>query len=178
MNYKNNIKKHWIIRVADGKNFKNSIHPFWGIKRGKHGSIKGFILNNINTGDILWFCTNKFNGGKAIGMAEYTILYDRNDEPLIQINTYSNKEQGWEGDDDWSLQMHYTKLYNTARTTCSASTSKNRRRSLRVSLLPNPSVPKLNNPPGTHGCIWSETIFKLSDTATNGPFLPFKSVSR
>ena len=115
MNYKNNIKKHWIIRVADGKNFKNSIHPFWGIKKGKHGSIKGFIVNNIKSGDILWFCTNKRNGGKAIGMAEYTTLYDRDDEPLIQINTYSNKEQGWEGDDDWSLQLHYTKLYNTEK---------------------------------------------------------------
>ena len=73
------------------------------------------MLNNINKGDILWFCTNKRNGGKAIGMARYTTLYDRNDEPLIQINTYSNKEQGWEGDDDWSLQMRYTKLYDTEK---------------------------------------------------------------
>jgi len=116
MNCKNKIKKnHFIIRVADGKNFKNSIRPFWGIKKGKYGSIKGFIVNNIKSGDILWFCTNKKNGGKAIGMAEYTTLYDRDDEPLIKINTYSNKEQGWEGDEDWSLQLHYKKLYNTEK---------------------------------------------------------------
>lgn len=109
-----NQKNHFIIRVADGKNFKNSIHPFWGLKNNSNRT-KGYILNNINPGDILWFCTNKKNGGKAIGMAEYTILYDRKDEPLIQINTYSNKEQGWEGDGDWSLQMHYQKLYNTEK---------------------------------------------------------------
>jgi len=33
----------------------------------------------------------------------------------IKINTYSNKEQGWEGDEDWSLQLHYKKLYNTEK---------------------------------------------------------------
>jgi len=115
MNYKNNIQKnHFIIRVADGNNFKNSVHPFWGLKNNFNRT-KGYILNNIKHGDILWFCTNKKNGGKAIGMAEYNILYDRDDEPLIQINTYSNKEQGWEGADDWSLQMHYQKLYNTEK---------------------------------------------------------------
>ncbi len=29
----------------------------------------------------------------------------------------------------------------------------------RVSLLPNPSVPSVVSPPGTHGAIWSGTIF-------------------
>ena len=113
IDYKNDTdKNHWIIRVADGKNFKNSIHPFWGIKKGRHGCIKSLFINQVKEGDILWFCTNKANGGKAIGMAEYTRFYDRDDEPLIKINTYSNKDQGWEGDDDWSLQIHYIKLYN------------------------------------------------------------------
>jgi hypothetical protein len=26
------IQKHWIVRVGDGKNFKNSKFPFWGVK--------------------------------------------------------------------------------------------------------------------------------------------------
>ena len=116
MTLKNNTgKNHWIIRVADGKNFRNSVHPFWGMKKGRGGCIKSFFVNNVNKGDILWFSTNKKNGGKAIGMAEYTECYDREEEPLIQINTYSNKEQGWEGDDDWDLQIHYTKLYDTEK---------------------------------------------------------------
>ena len=108
-------KNHWIIRVADGINFRNSAKPFWGMKKGRGGCIKSLLLNNVKKGYILWFCTNKDNGGKAIGMAEYTECYDREDEPLIQINTYSNKEQGWIGDDDWHLQIHYTKLYDTEK---------------------------------------------------------------
>ena len=40
----------------------------------------------------------------------------------------------------------------------------------RVSLRPKPSVPSVIRPPGTHGAIWSGTIFMLSETATNGPF--------
>ena len=108
-------RNHWIIRVADGINFRNSAEPFWGMKKGRGGCIKSLLLNNVKKGDILWFCTNKKNGGKAIGMAEYTECYDREDEPLIQINTYSNKEQGWIGDDDWHLQIHYTKLYDTEK---------------------------------------------------------------
>ena len=111
-NYQNDTdKNHWIIRVADGKNFINSVHPFWGIKKGRHGCIKSLFINKVKEGDILWFCTNKDNGGKAIAMAEYTWFYDRDDEPLIQINTYSNKDQGWDGDDSWKLQIQYIKLY-------------------------------------------------------------------
>jgi hypothetical protein len=46
-------------------------------------------------------------------MAEYSCNYDRVDEPLITINTYSNKEQNWKGEDDWDIQIHYTNFYNT-----------------------------------------------------------------
>jgi len=63
----------------------------------------------------LWFLTSKPNGGIFIGVAEYTCFYDRNNEPLIQINSYSNKEQNWEGEDDWSIQIHYKDLYNTEK---------------------------------------------------------------
>jgi hypothetical protein len=106
--------KHWIIRVKDGENFKNSKHPFWGVKRGNGGGIKT-IVNKIKIGDILWFMTSKKYGGKLIGMSEYTCYYDRYDEPLIPIHTYSNIEQNWVGDEDWSIQIHYTNLYTTEK---------------------------------------------------------------
>lgn len=107
-------KKHWIIRVKDGDNFRNSKYPFWGVKRGKNGCIKT-IVKKINKGDILWFLTSKPFGGKLIGMSEYCEFYDRNDEPLIQINTLTNKEQNWKGHDAWDIQIHYCNLYITER---------------------------------------------------------------
>lgn len=105
-------KKHWLIRVADGVNFKNSKYAFWGLKRGKN--VKA-IIQRMNRGDIIWFFTSKIYGGKIIGMAEYVNLYDRSDEPLLQIHTLTNEEQNWIGTDDWDLQIHYTKLYNTEK---------------------------------------------------------------
>ena len=108
-------RRHHIIRVADGINFKNSKYPFWGVKRQKNNIMKGFINNQLKSGDILWFCTNKDNGGKAIGMAEYTVFYDRQDEPLFKINTFTNEEQGWVGDGDWDIQIHYKDLYLTEK---------------------------------------------------------------
>lgn len=107
-------KNHWIIRVGNGINFKNSKYPFWGIKRGKNNCIKSFI-SKINTGDILWFLTSKSYNNIIIGMAEFTHFYDRLDEPLLSINTISNQEQGWNSDTPWDLQLHYINLYNTER---------------------------------------------------------------
>ena len=106
-----NHSKHWLIRVQNGDNFRNSKYPFWGVKRGNGGCIKT-IVNKINKGDILWFMTSKAYGGKLIGMSEFTCYYDRHDEPLLPLHTYSNKEQNWKGDDDWSIQIHYENLYN------------------------------------------------------------------
>ena len=102
--------KHWIIRVNDGENFRNSKYPFWGVKRGKNSSMKT-IVKKINPGDILWFMTSKPYGGKIIGMSEYCEFYDRNDEPLLQINTKTNEEQNWKGDECWDIQIHYSNLY-------------------------------------------------------------------
>ena len=41
-----NKPKHWLIRVQNGENFRNSRYPFWGLKRGKGGGIKT-IVNKI-----------------------------------------------------------------------------------------------------------------------------------
>ena len=112
--------KHWIIRVKDGENFRNSKYPFWGVKRGNNGCIKT-IINKINKGDILWFMTSKKHEGKLIGMSEYTCCYDREDEPLINIHTCSNAEQNWKGEEDWSIQIHYQNLYNTEKQNIKAT---------------------------------------------------------
>lgn len=106
--------KHWLIRVQDGINFSNSKYPFWGVKRGSGGGIKT-IVNKIKPGDILWFMTSKKYGGKIIGMCEFTCYYDKEDEPLIPIHTYSNSEQNWKGDEDWSIQIHYKNVYDTKK---------------------------------------------------------------
>ena len=109
-NFRN--KKHYIIRVGDGDNFRNSKYPFWGVKRGRHDCIKT-IIKKIIQDDVLWFMTSKKYGGKLIAFGEYKCYYDRKDEPLIKINTLSNKEQNWKGNDDWDIQIHYHNLYIT-----------------------------------------------------------------
>ena len=108
------INNHWLIRVKDGKNFKNSVYPFWDMKRGHNGCIKT-IVGKIKKGDILWFFTSKQNGGIIIGMAEFTHFFDRSDEPLIKIRTISNVEQGWDDETVSDLQIYYTNLYNTEK---------------------------------------------------------------
>jgi len=111
--------KHLIIRVNNGDNFRNSKYPFWGVKRGKNGCVKT-IITKINPGDILWFMTSKEYGGKMIGMSEYCGFYDRNEEPLLHINTKSNEEQNWKGDDLWDIQIHYCNLYITEKQNITA----------------------------------------------------------
>ena len=59
--------------------------------------------------------TSKKYGGKLIGMSEYCGFYDRNDEPLLQINTKTNDEQKWKGDELWDIQISYRNLYITEK---------------------------------------------------------------
>ena len=102
--------KHWMIRIGDGINFINSTYAVWGVKRGRNGAIKG-LVKKIKPGDILWFFTSKKFGGNFIGMAEYTRMFDRDDEKLIKIHTLTNAQQNWTGNEDWSIQIHYKNLY-------------------------------------------------------------------
>lgn len=111
--------KHWIFRVHDGENFRNSQYPFWGVKKGRGGCFKT-IVKKMKKGDILWFLTSKPYGGKLIAMAEYTCYYDRDDEPLISVNTFSNEQQHWKGAENWSIQIHYKNLYVTERQNITA----------------------------------------------------------
>ena len=99
-------KSHYIFRVGDGNNFRNSIHPFWGVKAGRNDCIKGFI-KKFQPGDVLWFMTSKPYGGKIIAMSEFKEYYDRRDEPLIKIHTLSNEEQNWEGAEDDEIPLRH-----------------------------------------------------------------------
>ena len=105
---------HWIIRVGDGENFRNSRFPFWGVKRGHGGGIKT-VVKKIKKGDIIWFLTSSKYGGKLIGMCVFCQYYDRLDEPLLPINTVTNEEQNWVGDEAWDIQLQYTNLYVTEK---------------------------------------------------------------
>ena len=112
-------EQHWIFRVEDGENFRNSNFPIWGVKRGKNNCIKT-IVKKIKLGDVCWFMTSKKYGGKLIGVGEYNGYYDRTDETLVQVNTISNEDQNWKGDSLWDIQIHYSNLYNTEKQNITA----------------------------------------------------------
>ena len=61
----------------------------------------------------MWFISNKTNNNIILGMAHYKCYYLKIDEPLININTYSNDECGFDNNNDYDIQIHYTKFYNT-----------------------------------------------------------------
>lgn len=103
-------QKHWIFRIGDGKNFRNSKFSIWGVKRKYKSTIE-----KINCGDIIWFLLSKKYGGKIIAMAEFCKFYDNESEPLLKINTITNKEQNWEEGENWDLLVYYCNLYDTNR---------------------------------------------------------------
>ncbi len=100
--------KHFLIRVADGKNFRNSVYPFWSVRKSMSSYVK-----KINKGDILWFITNKSAGGKVIGVAEFNhshhTINDKAEKPLHLI---TSRDQTWTLDDKpCEIQLHYDNLY-------------------------------------------------------------------
>ena len=103
----------WVIRVGDGVNFKNSTqYCIWGLKKRWIGCV-----NKFKVGDLLCFATSKKSGGCIIGIGEFVKSYNREEEPLIKINTKTNEELGWIGRDaneDWDIQVKYKNLVNTS----------------------------------------------------------------
>ena len=100
----------WILRSGDGANFKrSSIFKIWGIK-STDGNGK-YFLNNVRSGDRLWFVTSNSHG-KIIAMASYVSHNIRQLGPLLQISR-TNDELGWTDDGGLSdTEIHYTNLYN------------------------------------------------------------------
>ena len=103
-------RTHYVIRVNDGENLRNGVNPYWGVTRDAGQKSK---VEKMNHGDVLWFITSKQFGGKVIGMAEYVGCSDRKEDVGFKSHLISNKEQGWVGDKEWDILIHYDKLYNT-----------------------------------------------------------------
>tara|TARA_B100000900_G_scaffold415334_2_gene444854 strand:+ start:3300 stop:3839 length:540 start_codon:yes stop_codon:yes gene_type:complete len=111
--------KVWFVRVGDGKHFHSSRKfNMWGMLAKKsNGHDSGYytrIKENCKSGDILCFITSKEKTkkeGEIIGIAEYVDVYQRKEEILVHINTYSNEQAGWTGDKDWGCQIIYKNLF-------------------------------------------------------------------
>jgi hypothetical protein len=103
-------KLHWLFRVGDGTNLKNSSrYQIWGIKSRGSGS-KNF-MKNARQGDILWFIKGASHG-RAIAFATYNSHNNRQLGPLIDLSL-NNEELGWSGGGDISdVEIKYTNLYN------------------------------------------------------------------
>jgi hypothetical protein len=101
----------WILRVGNGENLiSSSKYKIWGIQSttsfGKH------FLNNVQTGDRLWFIKSK-SSGKIIAVATYCSHNTRELGPLINISL-TNEDLGWVGEGpDWTsdVEIHYKDLY-------------------------------------------------------------------
>jgi hypothetical protein len=96
----NDSKIHWLIRIGDGINFKNSLkYNIWGVKTNSNTT--GF-KKIVKKGDILWFIISK-NNAKTIAFAEYISYNER---------TKTNEELGWieNNSNNWTIEINYTNL--------------------------------------------------------------------
>jgi hypothetical protein len=117
------MSKHYILRVGDGNNFKNSSNvSIWAVKlRNKS------FLKKVKEGDKLWFVKNKEKGdiynGKIIAVADFVSKNERIVGPLISI-TPNNDELGWDDKGGfYDVEIHYNNLYNL--TDCNLFTGQN-----------------------------------------------------
>ena len=100
---------HWIIRVGNGKNFKQSSNKkIWGISTSNKNSNN--FLKKVKEGDLLWFVTSK-SFGQIIAVSTYVSQRKREIGPLVSL-TDTNEELGWEGDNNCDMEIHYDNLFN------------------------------------------------------------------
>ena len=98
--------KHWLIRVGDGENFKNSSkHGIWGCK----SSTSKTFLKDIAIGDKLWFITNK-SQGQIIAAATFESHNKRILGPLVKLSM-SDEELKW-ANTEFDTEIQYSNLYN------------------------------------------------------------------
>jgi hypothetical protein len=100
---KNDFKIHWLIRIGNGNNFKNSSKfNIWGITQTTNTR---HFEKIVQPGDILWFVISS-NNGQAIAFAEYTCHNER---------TRTNEELGWEienNSNNRTIEINYKNLTN------------------------------------------------------------------
>ena len=96
---------HWILRVADGENFRRSSrHHIWGIDAGIPDGKQ--FLPRVACGDVLWFVTGNSNG-RVLAMATYV------SQNVRSANTMSNEELGWFNfGPNCNTEIHYKDLYD------------------------------------------------------------------
>jgi hypothetical protein len=98
---KNDSKIHWLLRIGNSDNFKNSSKiNIWGVKQTT--SVKGFE-SLVQEGDILWFIVSK-NNGQAIAFAEYVNHNER---------TKTDEELGWKienNSSNWTIEINYKNM--------------------------------------------------------------------
>jgi hypothetical protein len=99
----NNSKNHWLLRVGNGNNFKNSSKfSIWGVKETTN--TKNF-KKLVKKGDILWFIVSR-NKAPVIAFAEYISHNER---------TKTDTELGWEPEtnsSNWTTEINYKNLTN------------------------------------------------------------------
>ena len=104
------MRNHWLLRIGNGENFKNSSkYNIWGINSK---SSKNF-LSLVKEDDILWFVKNKSNG-RIFAMAQFKSYNKRVLGPLINMSM-TNEELGWnDPTTNWivDIEIHYNNLYN------------------------------------------------------------------
>jgi hypothetical protein len=109
------MSNHYILRIGDGINFKNSSKfHIWGVE----SKWKTF-LKNVKKGDKLWFMINKdknkkdTDNGQLIAVADYDYHNKRIIGDLISL-TLTNEELEWDGEQakKCDIEIHYNNLYN------------------------------------------------------------------
>jgi hypothetical protein len=100
---KNDSKTHWLLRIGNSNNFKNSSKfNIWGVQQTT--SVKNFE-SLVQEGDILWFIVSK-NNGQAVAFAEYVNHNER---------TKTDEELGWKienNSNNWTIEINYKNLTN------------------------------------------------------------------
>jgi hypothetical protein len=99
---------HWLLRIGDGENFKNSLkYKIWGIRSTTPDN--KYFLTNVKSGDKLWFVKSNSHG-KLLAVSSYLSHNKRELGPLLNI-TMSNEELGWIGNGPYDVEIHYNNLY-------------------------------------------------------------------
>jgi hypothetical protein len=96
------LRTHWLLRIGNGNNFKNSSKfNIWGITETTNSK---HFKKLVKKGDILWFIISKEGKGQAIAFAEYVSHNSR---------TKTDMELGWElenNSSNWSTEINYKNL--------------------------------------------------------------------
>ncbi len=99
--------ENWILRIGDANNFiRSSNFNIWGIKSHdiNNKEINKTFINKAKKGDRLWFIKAHSNG-LIFAFAIFEFNKKRESD-----NDISYEELGWEGGENWDIEVHYSNL--------------------------------------------------------------------